>query len=226
MGLKHFLLTQRSCFHELKTGFKPEAWQLTAKSQLFEKRPTCACVVFGAVPVINVLLSDVKLGQSDGVHLHRISRLPHKLQVVRGVADWRRGGRRCTGVRNNLKRARCMSGISVYVRDSQRWHQQHRNVFQSTETSTEFIRPRLWARCRRETAKSYSNSFWCELLAQQMHWQHSDSISSKIWWFIPLARVFQTSKHKQRAQLSPTQASIKKIRLYCFFFNAVLIILQ
>lgn len=60
---------------------------MSAESQLFEKRPTCACVVFGAVPVVNVFLSDIKLRQSNGVHLHRISSLPHELEVVRGVAD-------------------------------------------------------------------------------------------------------------------------------------------
>lgn len=120
---------KRSCFHELKTRFKAQARQLTAKSRLFEKRPTCACVEFGAVPVVDVLLSDVKLRQSDGVHLHRISRLPHELQVVRGVADCRRGGRRCTAVRNHLKRARRVSCISASVRDSQRYGRQHRNLF-------------------------------------------------------------------------------------------------
>lgn len=53
-----------------------------------DKDRTCSCIEFGAVPIINIFLSDVKLWQSDGVHLHRVPCLPHKLQVVCGVANW------------------------------------------------------------------------------------------------------------------------------------------
>lgn len=53
-----------------------------------EQHSTCSRIVFGAVAIIDVFLSDIKLWQSDGVHLHRVPRLPHELQVVCGVADW------------------------------------------------------------------------------------------------------------------------------------------
>lgn len=55
-----------------------------------DKYSTCSFIEFGAVPIIDIFLSDIKLWQSDGVHLHRVSRLPHKLQVVCGVANWRK----------------------------------------------------------------------------------------------------------------------------------------
>lgn len=47
---------------------------------------TCPLVVLGAVSVFDVLLLDVKLGQRNLVHLHRV-RLPHEHQVACGVAD-------------------------------------------------------------------------------------------------------------------------------------------
>lgn len=55
------------------------------------RRDTCSWIELCAVSIINVLLSDVKLWQSDGVHLHRVACLPHKLQVVCRVANWMRG---------------------------------------------------------------------------------------------------------------------------------------
>lgn len=59
-----------------------------------KQHSTCSCIVFGAVAIIDVFLSDIKLWQSDGLHLHRVPRLPHELQVVCGVADWMEEGTR------------------------------------------------------------------------------------------------------------------------------------
>lgn len=49
---------------------------------------TCSWIEFGAVSIINIFLSDIKLWQSDGVHLHWVSCLPHELQVVRCVTNF------------------------------------------------------------------------------------------------------------------------------------------
>lgn len=48
---------------------------------------TCPCVELGAVAIFNVLLFNIKLRQSYLIHLYRVSRLPHKLQVICGVAN-------------------------------------------------------------------------------------------------------------------------------------------
>lgn len=67
-----------------------QRYNFLCQSGVHEEDGTCSCVVLGAVPVVDVFSPDVELGQSDGVHLHRVSSLPHELQVVCGVADWKR----------------------------------------------------------------------------------------------------------------------------------------
>lgn len=48
---------------------------------------TCPCVVLGAVAIFNVLLFNIELRQSNLIHLYRVTRLPHELQIICGVAD-------------------------------------------------------------------------------------------------------------------------------------------
>lgn len=49
---------------------------------------TCSWVEFGAVSIINIFLSDIKLRQSNGIHLYWVSCLPHELQVICRVTNW------------------------------------------------------------------------------------------------------------------------------------------
>lgn len=70
------------------------------KNRIYDKDSTCSGIVFGAVPIIDIFLSDIKLWQSNGIHLHWVSCLPHELQVVRSVANLRKEVQRHTKSQN------------------------------------------------------------------------------------------------------------------------------
>ncbi len=49
---------------------------------------TCSLVELCAISILNVLLLYIKLWQRNLIHLNRVSRLPHKHQVLCGIANY------------------------------------------------------------------------------------------------------------------------------------------
>lgn len=64
-----------------------KGWINVSMSYHLQHCLTGACIIFSAVSIFNIFLSDIKLWQSNLIHLYWISRLPHELQIIRSVPN-------------------------------------------------------------------------------------------------------------------------------------------